>query len=152
MTNSRFPWSRATREEQVDQLKRVGYPRQLATDSPLQCVVCRSKPKHGEHVLYPSKGCGPDNRIIAHTACVETAYKAAQANRQSEAVALGLKPLTVPVHANPISSPQLAHPADPLAQLAKIRQEIYNEGYNAGIKAALAQLQGLTDEHSPRIN
>ncbi len=40
----------------------------------------------------------------------------------------------------------------PLAQLAKIRQEIYNEGYNAGIKAALAQLQGLTDEHSPRIN
>lgn len=71
---------------------------------------------------------------------------------------MGMKPLTVPIQANhaqltqPVSVAPSTFTADPLAQLAKIRQEIYNEGYNAGIKAALAQLQGLTDEHSPRIN
>lgn len=155
MTNSRFPWSRVPLDAQVDQLQKHGFRRYIAKDSPLKCVVCKAKPKRGDRAIYPSEGCSSTNQVIAHETCIEAAYKAAQASRQSEAVSLGLKPLTVPTQANPAQLTQTVNvtpTADPLAQLAKIRQEIYNEGYNAGIKAALAQLQGLTDEHSPRVN
>jgi len=134
----RFAWSRATTEEKVKQLKLHGFGRILSTDSLLRCVVCRQKPKHTDHVLYPSKGCGTSNQIIAHQDCVDTAYAAEQAKHRSEAVELGIAPILVPTHAK-------ASGADPLNQLDKIRQEIWTDGYNAGLKAALAKLQGLSD-------
>lgn len=172
-TNSRFAWSRVDNVTGCYELKRRNIQRELYVDANLRCYVkaCNRYCKDGDICYYPTKHVGPDNKILAHVECVDRLVAEHTAKSSKEAQAnqtkgLILLPDVVPGSAGkkPLSSPKkgadakvtvavanvpgtgLGDGSDLLLQIEKLRQKIWQEGFEAGIAAALAKLNGVEEE------
>lgn len=147
MSDTRFSWSRIDRLNGAIELqaraKRDSRCRRVLTkDSALECwnPDCRKKPKRGDECYYPAAGLSESNKVIGHVACIDAMVARVKGVDLKADSHIVLPPTAAAPVAQPIS---LSVPVDPLAQLERIRQEIWNEGYQAGIAAALAKLTGL---------
>lgn len=151
MVDSRFAWGRVTQSEGVIELKKrvaadAALSRRIAEDSKLNCWVCKKRPRRGDSCYYPARGTSTSNKVIAHADCIEQAYAKIKSDAAVSPLVATVMPsasIPMPAQANLVS---VANVTDPLTQLDKIRQEIWTDGYNAGLAAALAKLKGLSNE------
>ncbi|MDE2099351.1 MAG: hypothetical protein KGL39_19005 [Patescibacteria group bacterium] len=159
MSDERFSWSRVDNLTGAFELKKRNIKKRLMKDSSLRCWVraCREALREGDQVYYPTTGPGPDNKVIGHVSCVDrlcaehTAQSAADAKRQAlENKSLILLPETSkrPKASKQIKVAAMRKPSleNPLAEIDRIREEIWNAGYQAGLQAALAQLSASLEK------
>lgn len=166
MADTRFSWNRVDKLSGAKELQRRGQKlegckRKLVKDSPLVCWApdCRKRPKAGDWVYYPAAGLATTNKIIGHVDCIDRMVAESRRDAYAQTIGTNMERVTAlpPVKQPPAKAvtrelvrgagvPGASVPAlngaEALTQLAKIRQEIYEEGFRAGVAAALAELQG----------
>lgn len=164
MADTRFSWARVDKLTGAKELQRRGMSlegckRRLVKDSLLVCWApdCRKRPKAGDWVYYPAAALAATNKIIGHVDCIDRMV--AESKRGAYAQTIGTAIERLPnLPAAPVKQPIAKKPAAPsasgaparvelselheLAQLDRIRRAIYEEGFRAGVAAALAKLQG----------
>jgi hypothetical protein len=171
MAESRFSWGRVDKLTGAKELQRrgtrePGCKRRLIKDSHLVCWApdCRKRPKADEWVYYPAAALAATNKVIGHVDCIDRMV--AESKRSAYAQTIGTQIERLPdVHVASSKQPQsgAAHglskrAAEPaasagssasdlidslgqLAQLDRIRRDIYEAGFRDGVAAALAKLQ-----------
>lgn len=144
----RFPWSRVSVENGAIELQKREVRRILDKDYPhLRCwdKACRKGLKRGQECYYPALGLSSGNTTVGHVECIDRICASVLGQPSNLAASLSELPATTsPVKLVP--QPTVSVSQDPLSQLERIRQEIWNEGYQAGIADALARLTGRRDE------
>lgn len=150
----RFSWSRADNQTGCSELKKRNIQRELYRDSHLTCFVrnCGRKCKRGDRCYYPTAHVGPDNKVIAHVDCIDRQVEAKPVGKSltSQTIRGGSQQESALKQRSPSSS-HLADDVTPgakdtgaelLLEIEKLRMQIWQEGYEAGVAAALAQLAG----------
>jgi hypothetical protein len=155
MSDTRFRWSAVDNLTALYELKARGFTREATfKNAGCRCYAkaCGhpgQKIRVGDLCYIPTPNTGPQNKVVAHVDCVDRAVaantaKTADQAREALVKSKGLLTLETLSAASmkARSAKPVARGFDPLDQLAAIRQRIYEEGYQAGISAALAALEG----------
>lgn len=150
MNSEKFAWTRVSDESAAIELKKKNVLRKLTKDSKLACRLCKKRPKTEEWAYYPAKNTSTTNKTIAHQTCVDEFYAehTAKVSASSNRIVINKKELSKSSSSNNGGHPQPSKNRL-TAEMQQLWQQMlddqYQEGFNAGVKAAAARLQSLSD-------
>lgn len=162
MADTRFSWGRVDKLTGAIELQKrgrtlPGCKRKLTKDSlhPCWSPDCRRKPRAGDWVYYPAAGLPDTNKVIGHVDCIDKMVSESRRAAYAQTIGTELERLPEIPEAPRVKQPKAVAATRELAvsgafaelsqleQLAKIRREIYEEGFRAGVAAALEKLKAL---------